>query len=84
MHGRAMTDSAVPVAPGPTLSRFEGHCLHRRTLECEALLQLAVLGAEQAQARHGDSTDLSEIVAHLNEAEKHVESARRLAERWRE
>lgn len=65
-----------------SLSRFEGHCLCRRTHECEELLQLAVLGVEQAQARHVPDRDLAEIANHLNEAERHVEHARRLASRW--
>jgi hypothetical protein len=70
-----------PVAP---LSRFEGHCLCRRTRECEELLQLAVLGVEQAHERHRGDPNLEEIASHLNEAERHVEAARRLAARWSE
>jgi len=66
------------------LSRFEGHCLCRRTRECEELLQLAVLGVEQVQERHSPDHDLVEIASHLAEAERHVEAARRLAARWSE
>lgn len=66
------------------LSRFEGRCLCRRTCECEELLQLAVLGVEQARGRHLPDRDLAEIAHHLTEAERHVEQARRLAARWSE
>ena len=77
-------DSATAEAPAQPLSRFEGHCLCRRTRECEELLQLAVLGVEQAQERHPPDHDLAEIAAHLSEAERHVELARKLALRWSE
>ena len=77
------SDSTLPVDPQATpLSRFEGHCLCRRTRECEELLQLAVLGVEQAQERHLPDETLTEIASHLSEAERHVELARRLALRW--
>ena len=76
-------DSAPPPeAPAEPLSRFEGHCLCRRTRECEELLQLAVLGVEQARQRHRPDRDLADIASHLIEAERHVEIARRLASRW--
>jgi hypothetical protein len=77
-------DQAQPALPTPSLSRFEGHCLCRRTRECEELLQLAVLGVEQVQERHCADQDLAEIASHLAEAEQHVEIARRLAARWSE
>ena len=67
---------AVPPVP---LSPFEIRCLCRRTLECEALLQLAVLGVEQACERHAPDAELREIAVHLGEAERHVEMARQLA-----
>lgn len=66
----------------PPLSRFEGHCLYRRTGECEQLLQLAVLGVERAQQAHCDDQYLAEIVEHLAEAERRAAIARRLASRW--
>ncbi|WP_345538907.1 hypothetical protein [Variovorax defluvii] len=63
-------DSAAPLqAASEPLSRFEGHCLARRTRECEELLQLAVLGVEQARQRHVPDQDLAEIAGHLSEAE---------------
>ena len=69
--------------PPEPLSRFEGRCLWRRTRECEALLQLAVLGVEGAQARHGtDDEALSQIAELLREAEQAVETARQIATRW--
>ena len=79
------SDDVAPseARPGP-LSRFEGHCLCRRTRECEELLQLALLGVEQVQQRHCPDPDLSEIAIHLSDAERHVELARRLASRWSE
>ncbi|MDM0030387.1 hypothetical protein [Variovorax saccharolyticus] len=64
--------------PGP-LSPFELRCLCRRTIECEALLQLAVLGVEQACERHAPDAELRAIAAHLGEAEHHAEMARQLA-----
>ena len=71
-----------PGVDGPCaspLSGFEARCLCRRTCECEALLQLAVLGIEQAQARHDPSDALDEIAELLREAEDAVERAHRLA-----
>jgi|KBSMisStaDraftv2_1062788.scaffolds.fasta_scaffold1459693_2 hypothetical protein len=76
--------AATEAASRAPLSRFEGHCLCRRTRECEELLQLAVLGIEQTRERHAPDTDLREIAEHLTEAERHVEIARRLAARWSE
>ncbi|MDM0108011.1 hypothetical protein QTH97_23890 [Variovorax sp. J22R24] len=74
-------------APGdehpPRLSGFEGRCLCRRTCECEELLQLAVLGVEDAQARHGDDEALNQVAALLREAERCVEEARVIAARWK-
>lgn len=65
------------------LSRFEGWCLCRRTRECEELLQLAVLGVEGVQVRHGSNNRaLSEIAALLREAKRAVEMAREIAMRW--
>lgn len=85
MHRPEASGKAPPVdAQAEPLSRFEGHCLCRRTLECEELLQLAVLGVEQAQERHPPDHDLTAIATHLAEAERHVAVARRLAERWSE
>jgi hypothetical protein len=78
--GRARP-GAVEAQP---LSRFEGHCLCQRTRECESLLQLAVLGVIEAIERHCPDQDLSDIARHLDEAEQHVEAARRLAARWSE
>ena len=69
--------------PTEPLSRFEGQCLWRRTRECEELLQLAVLGVEGAQARHGcDDEALSQIAELLRDAEQAVETARQIATRW--
>lgn len=76
--------AATEAASRAPLSRFEGHCLCRRTRECEELLQLAVLGIEQTRERHAPNTDLREIAEHLTEAERHVEIARRLVARWSE
>ena len=77
-------EAAAEAAPRAPLSRFEGHCLCRRTRECEELLQLAVLGIEQTRERHAPDADLREIAEHLTEAERHVEIAHRLAARWSE
>lgn len=85
MHRPEANGSVQSVeAQAEPLSRFEGHCLCRRTRECEELLQLAVLGVEQVQERHCPDRDLAEIARHLAEAERHVEAARRLATRWSE
>jgi hypothetical protein len=86
MKPAASTDVA-PVAPAeaedrPPLSRFEGHCLCRRTRECEEALQLAVLGIARALEGRCPDDNLAEIAEHLAEAERHVEVARRLASRW--
>jgi hypothetical protein len=62
------------------LSGFEGRCLCRRTCECKELLQLAVLGVEQARERHGDDPTLGLIAEFLRDAEYAVEQAGRLAE----
>ncbi len=61
------------------LSRFESSCLLRRTCECDELLQLAVLGVEHTQERHGDDLTLSLIAEFLRDAEYAVRQARRLA-----
>jgi hypothetical protein len=66
------------------LSRFEGRCLYRRTCECDEALQLAVLGVERTQGRHGDDPTLSLIAELLRDAEDAVQQARRLAQRWRD
>lgn len=68
---------------GP-LSRFEGRCLYRRTCECDEVLQLAVLGVEHTQERHGDDPTLSLIAEFLRDAEYAVQQARRLAQRWQD
>ena len=52
---RAADGGDAPPANRPEpLSRFEGRCLYRRTCECDEALQLAVLGVERTQERHGD------------------------------
>ena len=86
MKPAASTELAV-VAPAdtqdrPPLSRFEGHCLCRRTRECEEALQLAVLGVARALEGRRPDDNLAEIAEHLAEAERHVEVALRLASRW--
>ncbi|WP_213956787.1 MULTISPECIES: hypothetical protein [unclassified Variovorax] len=63
----------------PPLSRFEWQCLCQRMHECEALLQLAVLGVAQAVERHRPDSDLADIARCLDEAERVVEIARRIA-----
>lgn len=40
-----------PAAETPTLSRHEVACLFQRLLECDELLQLAILGADAACSR---------------------------------
>ena len=62
------------------LTHFERSCLLRRTCECDELLQLAVLGVEHTQERHGDDATLSLIAEFLRDAEYAVQQARRLAE----
>ena len=79
LHSDSPTCSATATPP---LSRFEGHCLCQRLRECEALLQLAVLGVAQASERHGPDRDLTAIASHLSDAERHVATACRLAVRW--
>ncbi|MDM0022663.1 hypothetical protein [Variovorax saccharolyticus] len=75
----AASGAADLAALPASLSPFEIRCLCRRTLECEALLQLAVLGIEQACERHAPDAELRKIAAHLGEAERHAEMARQLA-----
>ena len=85
MGASAKSDSqSLDEGLAPPLSRFEGQCLCQRMRECEALLQLAVLGVAQAVERHCPDRDLADIARHLDEAERLVEIARRLAMRWYE
>lgn len=59
-------DSQLPgEGSAPPLSRFEGQCLCQRMHECEALLQLAVLGGAQAAERHCPHSDLADIARYL-------------------
>lgn len=82
---RAADGGDAPSADRPEpLSRFEGRCLYRRTCECDEALQLAVLGVEQTQERHGDDETLSLIAEFLRDAEQAVQQARRLAQRWQD
>lgn len=66
------------------LSRFEGRCLYHRTRECDEALQLAVLGVEHTQERHGDDPTLRLIAEFLRDAEYAVQQARQLARRWQD
>lgn len=80
---RTADGAEAPAANGPEpLSRFEGRCLYRRTCECDEALQLAVLGVEHTQERHGDDPTLNLIAGLLRDAEDAVQQARRLAQRW--
>ena len=75
---------APPVDRPEPLSRPEGRCLYRRTCECNEVLQLAVLGVEHTQERHGDDPTLGLIAEFLRDAEHAVQQARRLASRWQD
>ena len=75
---------APPVDRPEPLSRLEGRCLYRRTCECNEVLQLAVLGVEHTQERHGDDPTLGLIAEFLRDAEHAVQQARRLASRWQD
>ena len=68
---------SCPRSPEP-LSRFERACLLRRTCECEELLQLAVLGVEHAQERHGGEA-LEAIAELLRDAAYAIQQAKGLA-----
>ena len=82
---RAAVGADSPSAEGlEPLSRFEGRCLYRRTCECDEALQLAVLGVERTQERHGEDPTLSLIAELLRDAEDAVQQARRLAQPWQD
>ena len=82
---RAAGGASAPSAEGlEPLSKFEGRCLYRRTCECDEALQLAVLGVEHTQERHGDDPTLKLIAGLLRDAEDAVQQARRLAQRWQD
>lgn len=65
---------------GRALSRYEARCLCLRLAECDALLQLAILGADGACSTTHGAGELVAIRCSLEVAEAQIAKARALAD----
>jgi hypothetical protein len=77
----ALRSIAVPndnEAAGAPLSPFEVRCLLRHVAECHELLELTILGADEACERAGGSIELRRLRALLEMAEALIERAERM------
>lgn len=75
---QAIRERSFSEAPA-ALSRHEAGCLCVRLAECDELLQVAILGTDEACSKTGDAGDLVAIRCSLELAEAQLAKARALA-----